>query len=88
MAKTPPPAPEVAKARARVAGLASHGADPKRVEQARADLAAARAAANLEDHVRAVVDAAPTLSPEQREQLALLLAPDQQSAAGERAAAS
>jgi hypothetical protein len=52
-------------------------AAPERIDEARADLAAT----TLEDHIRRVVDAAPPLTPEQRERLALLLHPG-----GDRAA--
>lgn len=63
--------PDVARERGRVGSLAAAGASPARLEEARVDLAAAR----LAEHIRRVVDAAPPLTPEQRERLALLLRP-------------
>lgn len=62
--------PELAHRRARVARL-TQGGDPERLEEARRDLAEA----NLEAHIRKVVDAAPPLTAAQRERLALLLHP-------------
>ena len=61
--------PELAHRRARVARLTQ--GDPERLEEARRDLAEA----NLEAHIRKVVDAAPPLTAAQRERLALLLHP-------------
>ena len=52
-------------------GVAARCGSPADVEQARRDLAAA----NLEEHIRRVVDAAPPLTPEQRARLSLLLNP-------------
>lgn len=56
-------------ARNRVGGAARN--NPERVEDARRDLAAAK----LEQYITDVVAAAPPLSAEQRERLALLLTP-------------
>lgn len=57
-------------ARARVAGLTRHqGPDSPRTLEAQRDLRAAR----LEEHIRRTVDAAPPLTAEQRDRLAVLL---------------
>ena len=61
--------PEVAVPRARVAGLVSRGADPERIEAARAELRETVA----EETVRKLVDLAPPLSPASRCRLACLL---------------
>ena len=64
------PAPAVATARARKAALTRHRpADTDALTVATRDLAAA----NLEDYIRRTVDAAPPLTPEQRDRLAVLL---------------
>ncbi len=58
------------QARGRLAAASVIG-DPELVARCRAELQAAK----LEQHIRQVVDAAPPLSPSQRERLALLLCP-------------
>lgn len=65
--------PEAARARATIGGLRRRGAsgDDPRVLDAKRDLAAAQ----LADHIARVVDAAPPLTDEQRDRLALLLRP-------------
>lgn len=63
--------PNVASTRARLAGLTSAGADPERIEQARADLRAA----SLQDHIVKAVAAWPPLSDAKRAELAALLHP-------------
>lgn len=65
-------APDVAHHRARHAAL-TRSCEPNdpRLLDARRDLAAA----SLADRIRATVDAAPPLTPEQRERLAALLVP-------------
>jgi hypothetical protein len=60
-----PPCPEVAAARARVAGLTARRADPKTIETARAGLRAAKA--------RAAVRGLLTLPATERAQLAVML---------------
>lgn len=60
--------PEVARTRSRVA-VAHRFHDPVAILEARRE----HAAAKLEDYIRRTVDAAPPLSPEQRERLAALL---------------
>lgn len=57
--------------RARLAGLHARAADDPEVIDARRDLAAER----LVEHVRRVVDQAPTLTTEQRDRIAALLRP-------------
>ena len=64
--------PVIARAKARVAGLTSVGADPDRIAQARAELKAA----GLEARIRRDVASWPPLSGAQRDQLALLLHQD------------
>jgi hypothetical protein len=68
--------PEWTHHRARVAALSRDRAvdDPELVAARRA-LAAARLAAKLEEQVQRLVDAAPALTAEQRQRLALLLRP-------------
>jgi hypothetical protein len=64
------PSPAVSRARARVAGLTRHRtADDPAVAGAARDLAAEK----LAEHIRAVVDAAPSLTAEQIERLRGLL---------------
>lgn len=55
--------------RARVASLTARKADPGLIADARRDLRAAR----LAEHIKRTVEAAPPLTPEQRDRLALLL---------------
>lgn len=55
--------------RARVAALTRHHPDGPELDVARRDLAAAK----LADYIRRTVDAAPSLTPAQRDRLALLL---------------
>lgn len=63
-------APPVAHTRARVASLSrSRTADDPDLIAARRELTAT----SLEDYIRRVVSAAPPLTPEQRDRLALLL---------------
>jgi hypothetical protein len=62
---------EVARLKGVVGGLARRGADPERLEAARAELRTAAA----EVYITKVVDAAPPLSDEQRARLAALLRP-------------
>ncbi len=57
--------------RARVGALVSKGAPQEQVDAARADLATA----NISAYIRRVIDAAPPLTPEQRDRLAVLLRP-------------
>lgn len=65
-----PLSPERKRLRAKHNGLKkAHGPDAPQVLDARRDLAAAR----LEDYITRTVDAAPPLSSEQRDKLALLL---------------
>jgi hypothetical protein len=59
------------RARNRLGGAARNGT-PEQVAEARRELVAA----GLEDHIRRIVDAAPPLTPAQRERLALLLCPN------------
>lgn len=62
--------PQVLHARARVGALARWSKDDgAELEEARQDLSALR----LEEHIRAAVDGAPPLTPEQRARLARLL---------------
>lgn len=62
--------PESRSARARLASHASRcDADDEKVVESRRDFKAAR----LADYIRAVVDEAPPLTPEQRSRLAVLL---------------
>jgi hypothetical protein len=68
--------------RARVASLVSKGAPPEQVEAARADLAAA----NISAYIRRVIEAAPPLTPEQRNRLAAILRPRRGQAGGDHAA--
>ncbi len=64
------PAPDVAHARARHAGLSrGRAADDPEVICAKRDLKAAR----LAEYVRRVVAEAPPLTPDQRDRIALLL---------------
>ena len=66
------PAPEIATAKGRRnAILRHHGADAPAFHDAERDLAAAK----LADYIRTVVDAAPPLTPAQRDRLAGLLRP-------------
>lgn len=67
---------QITAARARVAALARHGAAADRQNDAKRELAAARLAA----HIRRTVDAAPPLTPAQRDRLALLLRAPQDAA--------
>jgi hypothetical protein len=71
-------ATSVEKLRNRLGVAVKHG-DPDEIEAARAALAAAK----IEKYIREVVDAAPPLTTEQRERLALLLGsgPDDAKAA-------
>jgi len=55
--------------RARVASLTARKADPAQIDEARRDMRAAR----LGDYIQRTVDAAPPLTPEQVDRLALLL---------------
>lgn len=57
------------QARARVALAVRNGLPPEQVEDLRRDLRAER----LAEHIRKTVEAAPPLTPEQRDRLALLL---------------
>jgi hypothetical protein len=61
------------QARSRLASAHRRHDDPEKIDEARRDLAAA----NIEAYVRKVVDAAPPLTPEQRDRLALLFGPGQ-----------
>lgn len=62
--------PTVASSKARVAGLSrSRRSDDPSLVDARRDLACA----NLAEHIARIVDAAPPLTAEQRDRLALLL---------------
>jgi hypothetical protein len=70
-ATPPPPAPPVAHARARIAGVTARDRDDPRLPDLRRDLEAAK----LEEHVRQVVAAAPPLTPEQVDRLTSLLRP-------------
>jgi hypothetical protein len=63
-----PIAPSVAQARSRLGNAARRGT-PADVLEARRQLAEA----NIAEAIRRVVDAAPPLTPEQRDRLALLL---------------
>jgi len=65
----PANSPEVAHQRARLANAVRRG-DADSEQLSRRDLAAAK----LEDYITRVVDAAPPLTDQQREQLAALLA--------------
>ena len=68
----------VTNARARIAALTRHHPDdPDSLEIARRDLAAA----NIENYIRRTVDAAPPLTDEQRDRLAVLLRPSSGGAA-------
>jgi hypothetical protein len=58
-------------ARARLGAHIRNGAEPRRIADARRNLDTA----NLAAHIKRVVDAAPPLTDEQRERLALLLHP-------------
>jgi hypothetical protein len=60
--------PAVAITRSRV-GTAAKGGDPKRLEDARRELAAAK----LADYINRTIRSAPPLTPEQRDRLAVLL---------------
>ena len=70
--------PQVAKARARVAGLHARAADDPEALDARRNLAAAKTAA----YIQKVLDDAPPLTEEQRVALAELLAPIRRRHAG------
>jgi hypothetical protein len=71
----PPPHPSevVASAHGRVAGLISSGADPSRIEQAKAELAEAVEAVELHKQIESIVARAGKLTPEQIERLRSLL---------------
>lgn len=66
-----PTNPEVARQKARVAGLTKVGADPERIAEAKRALKAA----GLEARIRSDVGSWPPLTDSQRTQLALLLHP-------------
>lgn len=64
--------PAARTARATIAAIERHnGSSDPRIPQLRTDLAAAQ----LEEHIKAVVDSMPPLSDEQLSKLALLLRP-------------
>ena len=71
MARPGPVPPELARRRARLAGLVSTGADPERLAEARRDLAAERMA----DWIKRKLAEAPPLTGEQLERLRALLRP-------------
>jgi hypothetical protein len=80
---SPTPTRPVARARATLAATARHHPDDaERIAVARRDLRAE----NLAEHITRVVEAAPPLTPEQRDRLAALLRPSTSADPGPEAA--
>jgi hypothetical protein len=68
--------PELARRRARIAGLTARGADPELIERARIDLAETKAAVHADrDYVEEILSQAGPLTIEAKRLLAIALSP-------------